>query len=509
MNTIWIFGDQLSLTHAALARADKARDVVLMIESRARGGLIRYHQQKLVLVYAGMRHFAAELRAAGWQVDYHELRATPKFEDALAGHCARFSPEKICVAAPNDFLFTDLLPKVAKKLGVPVETVPTAQFILSREDFAGWAGKKPRLLMEQHYRRMRERTGYLMDAPGRPHGGAWNFDAENRRTVRDWRKAGAPRATSARVEPDAITRGAITDVAEFFPDHPGRAADFWLPADRTTALAWLRRFVAERLAYFGPYEDMMLEQDGTLFHSVLSPALNLGLLTPAECCAAAIDAYENGHVPLASVEGFVRQIIGWREFINGVYWHRGPAYREVNALSAARPLPAWFYTGETEMRCLRIVIRQAIATGFNHHIQRLMVLGNFLLIAGVNPQAAYRWFLEMYVDAYDWVMAANVLGMVLHADGGYMATKPYAAGAGYLSKMSDYCVGCRYKPGVKSGPDACPFNLLYWDFIARHADRWRKNPRLAVMVQSWEKRSTGERAQVRREAERFLDANVG
>ena len=241
-----------------------------------------------------------------------------------------------------------------------------------------------------------------------------------------------------------------------------------------------------------------------LFHSVLTPMLNIGLLSPGECVQAAIDAFERGEAPLASVEGFVRQIIGWREFINGVYWHRMPGYEGLNALEADRPLPPWIYTGETEMNCLRQVLRQVIETGYNHHIQRLMVLGNFFLLGGFAPDAVLRWYLEMYVDAHDWVMAANVIGMVLHADGGYMATKPYAAGGGYIHKMSNYCEGCRYRPDQRTGPDACPFNYLYWNFYATHERRFAHNRRVGMAIKTWQGKPAAEKREIRRQAETFL-----
>jgi deoxyribodipyrimidine photolyase-related protein len=250
---------------------------------------------------------------------------------------------------------------------------------------------------------------------------------------------------------------------------------------------------------------MMSTTKPYLYHSVLSPLLNLGLLTPRECIEAAIAAYERGAAPLNSVEGFVRQIAGWREFINGVYWLRGPEYQTLNALGATRPLPDWFYTADTDLNCLHHVLGQTLELGWNHHIQRLMILGNFLLIAGIDPQQALRWFNEMYVDAFDWVMAANVIGMSLHADGGYMATKPYAAGAGYINRMSNYCAGCRYNPDERLGPDACPFNYLYWNFYAEHRDRFVHNQRVSMMIKTWDKKPPAEQTRIRDQSRKFLE----
>ena len=503
--TIWILADQVSPENSALLAADRADSVVLIIESKARGNVVRYHQQKLVLVYAGMRHFAAELAAAGWRVDHHRFEETPDFLTGLTRHVERYHPDEIRLAAPNDFAMTAALPKFERRLGVPVRTVPTRQFLVERDDFAVWAGDSPHLVMENHYRRLRRRTGWLMDGPN-PVGGTWNYDPLNRQTYRQYATSGRTQPTvPVREEPDAVTREVIAAVEREFADHPGRARDFWFPVDRAGALRWLDRFVTERLEHFGPFEDVSAQGHPVLYHSVLSPMLNLGLLTPQECIERVLAALAAGRAPINSVEGFVRQVLGWREFINGAYWHRGPGYRDENFFNAQRPLPAWFYTGDTEMNCLRQTISQALELGWMHHIQRLMIVGNFLLLAGVAPRAALDWYLEMTVDAYDWVMVPNVLGIILHADGGYVGTKPYAAGSGYIDKMSNYCEGCRYSPLKKTGPDACPFNALYWDFHGRHADVLRQNPRVGRVVEAWERRSAAEQGTVRRAAADFLD----
>lgn len=504
MNTVWILGDQLSLSNAALAASDRREVVVLMVESKARGKVLPYHQQKLVLIYSAMRHFAAELERDGWKVDYVRLEEGLTFVDAAQRHVKQFAPEHIRLAEPNSFFEMDALVKLGRKLGVPVEFLPTAQFLCGREEFKRWAGTSRRLLMENHYRRMRKKTGFLMKADGEPEGGQWNFDPENRRTFRDWKKAGIAVPELPHLKQDKTTQEVIEMVKREFPNNPGNAADFWLPVTREDARQWLAAFVEERLPLFGDYEDMMVTGHASLFHSVLSPMLNIGLLTPQECAEAGIAAYNAKRVPINAIEGFVRQIIGWREFINGIYWLRGPEYKEMNGLGADRSLPAWFYTGEVPMNCLSHVLKQLVETGWNHHIQRLMVLGNFMLLAGISPQQALRWFSEMYVDAYDWVMAANVIGMICHADGGYMATKPYAASGAYIDKMSDYCAGCRFSPKVKSGLDACPFNYLYWNFFDQHAERFAENPRVKMPVNAWLKRSEADKEEVRKSAAKFL-----
>jgi deoxyribodipyrimidine photolyase-related protein len=500
--TIWIPGDQLGPDNVALAGARKKDDVLFMVESPKHLGKLPYHQQRLVLLISAARHFAEERRKDGWKVDYYALEQGATWETALAAHVKKHKPERILVAQPNNYDEQQAVEKLAKKF--PIEILPTRQFLVPRSNFIDWAKDKKSLLMETHYRRVRQEFGFLMQPDGQPVGGRWNFDEENRKTFRDWVKAGRPHTDIAPVKPDKTTREVIAVVEKKFPKNPGRAADFWLPVDRADALRWLDDFIAARLAGFGPWEDLMVQDEQLLFHSVISPTINLGLLTPRECIEKAIAAYEKGKAPLASVEGFVRQIAGWREFINGVYWLKMPEYVEVNGLGAERALPDFFYTGETDLNCLRQTIGQVRATGFNHHIQRLMVLGNFLLLAGIKPQEALRWFLEMYVDAHDWVMAANVLGMVLHADGGFMATKPYAAGSGYISRMSNYCVGCRYKPEVKTGPEACPFNYLYWDFYARHEKRFARNPRVGMALKTLAKKSPAERKAIAESASEFL-----
>ena len=504
--TLLVFGDQLTLENTALDAGTPGTDVVLLIEARDAGPS---HKVKRVFHLAALRAFAAELRDHGWDVDHRKLGDTPEFRSALLDHLVRHRSAEIVAMQPNNWFQQKLLEEVSAASGVRLRTTPTCQFVTPRGDFLESAKGKKRLLMESHYRRMRKDLGILMRSDGEPEGGAWNYDAENRKTVRDWKKDGAPKPpapVTARRPRCLLVENAIADVEKWFPESPGNAADFWLPHTREGALELLAEFVAKRLPLFGDYQDLMLEDSPTMFHSIIAGPLNLGLLLPMECVDAAVRAYESGKAPLAAVEGFVRQIIGWREFVNGVYWLKMPDYLASNGLGATRPLPEFFYSAETEMNCLRCTIREVRGTAFNHHIQRLMILGNFCLLAGIRPQAAHDWFLEMYIDAHEWVMAANVLGMALHADGGFMATKPYAGSGAYISKMSNYCAGCSYDPEKKSGPGACPFNLLYWDFYDRHAARFGNNPRTSMMVKSWAKRPEPEKEAIRRGAAEFLAA---
>jgi len=506
MQTIWVIYDQLWTGNSAFSGYTAGTSRVLMIESDASFRKLPLHRIKLAFFISAMRHFAEELEAAGWQVDYHRHGDTKDYQSAIRSHVEKFRPSSIRVLAPNDYALQQAIPALEKKCGVPIESVPTNQFLLSREDFAKWAGSGKSLRMENHYRAMRKSLRILMTRDGEPEGDTWNFDAENRGTVKDWEAAGTPRPSPApEIRRDEITERVIFEVNDAFPKHPGDANNLWLPTTRGEALTWLRHFVEHRLGLFGPFEDLMIEREPLLFHSVLSPMLNIGLLTPMECVEAAVAALRSETPPpLRSVEGFVRQIIGWREFVNGVYWLRMPEYHAVNALAAEIPLPDWLWEGTPPMHCMEMAVTQVRDTGYNHHIQRLMVLGNYFLLTGCRPQEVLDWYSAMYVDAHDWVMAANVLGMVLYADGGFMASKPYAAGAAYISKMSDYCNGCRYKPNVKTGPEACPFHSLYWAFYDRHQTRFAKNPRVAMMIGSWKKRTLDEQNEIRNTAAAWI-----
>lgn len=508
--TVWILGDQLSLTNAALLSARRENDRLLFIESRKGFGKLPYHRHRLLLILSAMRHFAAERKAEGWEVLYHRLGESPDALTVLLEHCAEHSPESILLAQPNNFGEQAALTSLAGKLPVILAIIPTAQFLCSHGDFAEMASGKKRLLMENFYREMRRRTGLLMGEDGQPAGGAWNYDAENRGTFREWEQAGSPLPPPCPEEQqDDITRDAAADLEKHFPDAPGNTADFFLPVTRGAALAWLDHFVSRLLPRFGNWQDLMVSGESFLFHSILSPMLNIGLLDPLECAKAAEGAWKEGFVPLTSAEGFIRQIIGWREFVNGVYWLKMPDYARVNGLGAKRPLPRFFRDGNTDMRCLGTVIGEVHRHGYNHHIERLMILGNFLLLAGIDPSEALDWFNSMYVDAHDWVMAANLLGMALHADGGFMATKPYAGGAAYIGRMSNHCERCSFDPSLKSGEKngkrACPYNLLYWNFYDTHADRFANNPRTAMPVRSWRKRPESERQRIVSEARKFLE----
>lgn len=508
MRLIWILGDQLLPTHP-LIPSPSSDLLVGMIESYPRGTHIQYHQQKLTLLYSAMRHYSADLKKRKFNTLYHHLTDSPAQGDyttVLAKWIDQHRIREIHLLEPNEYDALHSLPALSKKLGVPIHSHPSPQFLVPRAEFATWASGKKHLLMETHYRRLRTERNILMTPQGQPEGGDWNLDDQNRRTFREFAKEKPKVPPLPPPVKDPIVQEVAADVSKLFPQHPGQAANLWVPTTREGALDWLKLFLRQRLEKFGPWEDTMVDGETILFHSVLSPLLNLGLLTPLECIQGAEKAYRDGKAPLNSVEGFIRQILGWREFIHGIYWLKMPEYREVNFLGADRPLPKWAYTGETEMRCVSQAIHGAVDHAYNHHIQRLMVLGNYFLLGGYEPKAVLRWYTEMYLDAYDWVMVPNVLGMILFADGGFFATKPYAAGAAYQDKMGNHCASCRFDPKKKDGPDACPFHSLYWNFFGQHAKLFGKNPRIGMMVKIWEKKPSAEQKEIRQKAQRFLDA---
>jgi len=507
MRLIWILGDQLLPAHPLLP--SPAGDLLVgLIESSPRGSHLRYHQQKLTLLYSAMRHYAADLKKQKFATLYHHLTDTPAGADyatILSHWIKKHKIREIHLLDPNEYDTFHSLPALSKKLGVPIHRHASPQFLVPRAEFATWAEGKKHLLMETHYRRLRTERNILLDAKGKPEGGDWNLDDQNRRTYREFAKANPTVPPFPPPIQDPIVKKVAREVAAHFPTHPGQADQLWVPVTRAGALDWLKTFIRQRLAQFGPWEDTMVEGQQILFHSVLSPLLNIGLLTPQECIQAAEKAYREGKAPLNSVEGFIRQILGWREFIHGIYWLKMPEYRKANFLGADRPLPRWAYTGETDMRCVSQAIHGAVDHAYNHHIQRLMVLGNYFLLGGYEPQAVLRWYTEMYLDAYDWVMVPNVLGMILFADGGFFATKPYAAGAAYQDKMGNHCASCQFDPKQREGPKACPFHSLYWNFFGQHAKLFGKNPRIGMMVKIWEKKTPADQKQIRQNALHFLD----
>lgn len=495
LETLWILGDQLMPRHPLLDPARRSECVVLLIESTGRMRQRPYHKQKVVLLLSAMRHYAAALAEAGWRVDYREAES---FTEGLRAHLRDYPSGKLRTMEAAEWGARQAQHSLERRLGLPVEIVRNGHFLC--EEFAPEEAPGKKLVLEYFYRAMRKRFGVLLEKDGTPAGGAWNFDRENRKPYDGKRQPRAPRS----FPPDEITRAAMEKVEREAPDNLGSTDGFAMPVTRAQALEALEDFLAHRLPDFGAYEDAMSAREPLLFHSGLSPLLNLGLLEPLEVVRRAEAAWRAGEAPLNSVEGFIRQILGWREYVYWRYHRMMPGFHERNHWEAERPLPDFFWSGQTDMNCLRRVIERVLATGYSHHIERLMVLCNFALLAGLRPAEVNEWFLRGYVDAYDWVVTPNVIGMGLCADGGIVGTKPYVASAAYINKMSDYCRGCRFDPKARTGETACPFNFLYWNFLLRFEPRLRANPRMGPNVLGLKHLDAAERERVRRQADEYL-----
>ncbi len=498
-----ILGDQLSPDLSALSDLDPARDTVLMMEVQEEGTYVRHHKQKLVLVLSAMRHFAGTLRRSGVMVDYVALDApgnTGSFIAELERAVGRLRPDRIVMTEPSEWRVQALFESWASLAVTPLEVRADHRYFVSRARFAAWARGRRSWRLEHFYREMRREHGILMEG-AQPAGGEWNYDQANRRSL----PAGSVAPDRLRFSPDATTREVMALVERRFPDHFGGLEEFGWPVTRADAVLALDDFMSHGLPNFGDYQDAMKAGAPFLFHSLLAPALNLGLLSPREVCRAAEAAWKTKGAPLNAVEGFVRQILGWREYVRGVYWTLMPDYADRNTLQATRNLPAFYWTGDTDMRCLREAIGSTARYAYSHHIQRLMVTGNFALLAGVAPREIERWYLAVYADAFEWVEMPNTLGMAVFADGGQMASKPYAASGAYIDRMSDFCAGCAYQVRQKSGPNACPFNYLYWAFLIRQKERLSANPRMAMPYRTLAGWPPERVASILAEADAFLD----
>ena len=500
---VLLLGDQLSLDLSALKAVEPARSVVLMAEVEAEATYVRHHKKKIAFVFSAMRHFAKALRAAGWRVDYVPLDAREN-SGSLAGEVAcaieRHGAESLTLTEPGEWRLRQEMEGWSERFGLPVRILDDDRFLCSREDFAVWSQGRKQLRMEHFYREMRRRTGLLMNDDA-PEGGRWNFDSENRKPA----KTDLFMPRPARIRPDATTQEVLDLVAARYGDHFGDLTPFWFAVTAEQAEAALAHFVEQALPSFGDYQDAMLTGEPFLYHSVLSLYINAGLLDPLRVCRRVEAAYRAGRVPLNAAEGFIRQIIGWREYVRGIYWLKMPGYLESNHLSAERPLPNFYWTAETDMACLRAAIAQTKEEAYAHHIQRLMITGNFAMLVGVEPKQIHEWYLAVYADAYEWVELPNTLGMSQFADGGLLGSKPYAASGNYINKMSDYCRSCRFDVKQKTGEGACPFNALYWDFLARNEDVLRGNPRLGPVYRTWDRMSDEQRFGYRRSANAFLE----
>jgi deoxyribodipyrimidine photolyase-related protein len=493
---VLVLGDQLDRQAAAFDGFDPAQDWVWMAEVDEESTHVASSRQRSVLFLSAMRHFADSLRAEGLPLAYRMLD-DPANRHSLAAELdaaiTRLRPAGLVLTAPGDWRVLQALRGVARQHGLPLDLRDDRHFFSTVRDFAAHAQGRKQLRMEYFYRDQRRRHRVLMDGDA-PCGGQWNFDADNRQAFgRDGPGVLPP---PSRFEPDACTQAVIDLVDQRFARHPGQAQPFGWPVTRAQALAALDAFVTQRLPHFGQWQDAMWAGAPWLYHAHLSAALNLKLLNPREVVARAEAAYRAGQAPLPAVEGFIRQILGWREYVRGIYWTQMPGYADQNALAAQQPLPAFYWTGDTPMACLRDAIGQTLQHGYAHHIQRLMVTGLYALLLGVQPQQVHAWYLGVYVDAVEWVELPNTLGMALFADGGLMASKPYAATGKYIQRMGNHCSGCRFDPAQSSGDRACPFTTLYWDFLGRHQALLAANPRMALQVKNLARLSAEQRSAI-------------
>ena len=497
-NLILILGDQLSYQISSLKTCDKSADVILMCEVMNEANYVKHHKKKIAFLFSAMRHFANSLEADGYNVRYTKL-GDANNSGSFAGEIARVKQEqnfkKIIVTHPGEY-------RVLQELkSVGAEILEDDRFLCNSHEFAEWADSRKQVTMEYFYREMRKKYNILMEA-GNPIGGKWNYDLQNRKPP----KGGLDVPKTYTSKPDEITREVLELVAEKFADHFGDLQNFHFAVTREQALDALQKFIKERLVNFGDYQDAMVEGEPWMYHSHISFYLNCGLLRPMECVNAAEQAYHENNAPLNAVEGFIRQIIGWREFVRGIYWLKMPEYAQENFFDATRNLPEFYWSADTKMNCLKQCVRETKENAYAHHIQRLMVLGNFALIAGIEPAQVNEWFLIVYADAYEWVELPNVSGMILFADGGYLASKPYAAGGAYINKMSDYCKNCAYKVTQKNGEDACPFNYLYWDFLARNRDKLASNHRIGMMYKTYDRMDDEKKKAIADDSQKFLDS---
>lgn len=499
-----ILGDQLSQGISSLSNADKQSDVILMCEVRTEATYVKHHKKKIAFVFSAMRHFADDLSSQGFDVHYVKYD-DPKNTGSLLGEVKRELTAKtfdaVVVTEPSEYRLMAECSGWADELNIDVSVVDDDRFLCDHDEFARWAEGRKQLRMEYFYREMRRKYSVLTEGD-KPVGGKWNFDTENRKPPKD----GLDVPQTYHATPDAITKDVLELVEQEFPDHFGDIMPFHYGVTRDHALAALDRFVEDRLQTFGDYQDAMVQGEPWMFHSHISLYINCGLLSPLECIRRAERAYYDGDAPLNSVEGFIRQILGWREYVRGIYWLKMPDYQSVNHLDATRPLPAFYWTADTQMNCLRQCVSETKENAYAHHIQRLMVLGNFALIAGIDPKDVNEWFLLVYADAYEWVELPNVTGMALFADGGVVASKPYASSGAYINKMSDYCKSCRYKVAKKNGPDACPFNYLYWDFLTRNRQYFDRNPRMGLIYKSFSRMGDDKKEAITADSQRFLKA---
>ena len=508
--SVLVLGDQLDSKAAIWDDFDPRRDRILMAEVREESTYVWSSRIRIVLFLSAMRHFAVHLRKKwGDVVDYHEIDQDQPMESlsqALQESINKFNPGRIHCTETGDHRVESALNDTGRIHGVDIQWAPDRHFYATRNDFVQHARGRKQIRLEFFYRELRKRENILLDSTGEPEGGQWNFDASNRGSFGKRGPSDLP--APVRFKPDKITSQVIETVARIFPDHPGELKAFDWPVTRRQGLSGLRDFIKNRLPKFGQFQDAMWEHEPWLYHARISASLNLKLINPREVVSAAVDAYREGHAPLEGVEGFVRQILGWREYVRGLYWLEMPAYRGANEMNAAQQLPDFYWSGQCEMRCLQQAIGQTLQYGYAHHIQRLMVTGLYSLLLGVGPKQVHEWYLAVYVDAVEWVELPNTIGMSQYADGGRMASKPYVATGAYIQRMSNHCSRCRFDPKKSEGEDACPFTTLYWDYLLRHENRLKSNPRMSLQLKNLDRLDESRRRVIGAQA-KIIRANGG
>ncbi len=497
---IVIFGDQLNREAAAFDDFDSTQDAVWMAEVDDESKHVWSHKQRIAIFLSGMRHFRDALLSEDIRVEYTQLddgKESDKLSNRLCIDLRALSPEKVIVTQPGEWRVLQALKKVCCDEEVPLEVRDDRHFYTNAKDFEEYAKARKSLRMEFFYRELRKRFDVLME-DGKPTGGDWNYDKENRGSF----GKGGPEGpnTGPGFNPDVITREVLDLVNERFADHPGSLDSFAWPVTPEEAQKALSSFIHNRLAVFGKYQDAMWTDEPWLYHSLISTSLNLKLLDPRDAVAAAEKAYEDGHAPLAAVEGFIRQILGWREYVRGIYWMHMPEYIDRNAMDAQEPLPVFYWTGDTDLECLKQSVGQTLEHGYAHHIQRLMVTGLYALLLGVDPKKLHEWYLAVYVDAVEWAELPNTLGMSQYADSGLMASKPYIATGNYINKMSNYCKNCPKNPMEKTGENACPFTTLYWDYLIRHQVALKSNQRMGLQLRNLDRLNEGDRSGITKAA---------
>ncbi len=503
-NCHFIFGDQLNRRLVEVAQLDKKNTMILMCEVRQEATYAHHHPKKIALIFAAMRHFAEELRADGFDVEYvkyDDSDNSGSFDGELARMVEKYQLQKISLVEPAEYRVLQKIVSWQKQYSIKFEVLPDVRFLCSQNEFRAWAKDKKQLRLEFFYREMRKKYKILLDRLGKPIGGKWNYDSENRKPP----QANMKSLKRISHKKDQITTEVLDLVAREFGKNFGDLLPFHLAINRQQALIEARHFIENLLPIFGDYQDAMVAGEAYLNHSLLSSYINIGLLEPLEICQMAEKSYHQGRAPLNAVEGFIRQILGWREYVRGIYWLSMPQYLENNFLSAKRDLPKLYWGEKTAMFCLAEVVKQTKEHAYSHHIQRLMITGNFALIAGIAPKQVHEWYLGVYADAFEWVELPNTLGMALHADAGLMASKPYAASGKYISRMSNFCESCRFDPEVVVGENACPFNALYWNFMNENEAKLKTNQRLQFVYPTWNKMTQEKRDLILKQAQKNLE----